>query len=225
LSHRAGSFGVPQILIDPNDRGDTSGTISVNIVPEKTRKYGFVPNFALCKPGDLILSHPLSSGFLDRRIVRTQIRAGFDAEHARWTHAAVFLYEDLIVEAVPHDGVITRTLYSDIPDSVLRVRRRPGLRDEERYKIALCAQRMLGSRYNIRAALSIGWRARSGLWDRDWFPSIGPVIICSKVFYDAHVEITRSLLRDCPMTDLVMPAHLSATSDLEDVHISWLKLN
>jgi len=216
---------VPQTIIDPKNRGNHSGTISVNIVPGKTRKYGFVPDFGLCKPGDLILSHSLSSSFLDRQIVKTQSRAGFDAEHARWTHAAVFLYEDFVVEAVPGDGVITRTLYSDIPNSVLRVRRRPDLRDEERYKIALCAQRMLGSRYNIRAAFSMGWRARSGLWDRAWFPSIGPVMICSKVFYDAHVEITRSLLKDCPMTDLVMPAHLSATTDLDDINVPWLKLS
>jgi hypothetical protein len=35
----------------------------------------------------------------------------------------MFLYEDFILEAVPSKGVITRSLYEDIPTSVLRVRR------------------------------------------------------------------------------------------------------
>jgi hypothetical protein len=68
----------------------------------------------------------------------------------------MFLYEDFILEAVPRKGVITRTLYEDIPNSVLRVRRRRDLEVEERYKIALCAQKMLGTRYDPGAALSLG---------------------------------------------------------------------
>jgi hypothetical protein len=131
----------------------------------------------------------------------------------------VFLYQDFVLEAAPWKGVITRSLYSDIPESVLRVRRRPGLQDEDGYKIALCAQRMLGTRYSLRAALFLGWRASRGNWDRAWFPSQTRAVICSKVFYDAHAEITRTLLKDCPITDLVTPAHLSATNDLPDIHI------
>src|SRR5262249_23130032 len=181
-----------QIIIDPTRKPRTTGgTVSITPIPNKARQFGFVPDLRRCKAGDLILSCSVKPGFLERHIYCIQTRAGFSAEDSRWTHAAVFLYEDFIVEAVPLRGVISRTLYSDIPESVLRVRRSPGLHDNERYKIALCAQRMLGTRYNIKAALSLGWRAfLSGMWDRAWFPSINSVIICSKVFYDAHVEIT-----------------------------------
>jgi hypothetical protein len=175
-------------------------------------------------PGDLVLSKAISPGWVERRISNAQTLAGADPEHSCWTHAAVFLYEDFIVEAVPWRGVITRTLYSDIPESILRVRRRPNLQSDERYKIALCALRMLGSRYNIDAVLSLGMRSISGLWNRSWVPQMSRVAICSKVFHDAHLEITRTLLKDCPIGDLVMPAHLSATSDLEDVEIPWLRL-
>jgi hypothetical protein len=218
---------MPQLIIDPGDAPQTaSGTVSITPIPKKTRQFGFVPDLRCCKAGDLILSHSVSPGFLDRQITHAQIKAGFSTDDSRWTHAAVFLYEDFVVEAVPWKGVVTRSLYSDIPESLLRVRRRPDLEDAERYKIALCAQRMLGTRYNYKAALSLGWRALlSGVWDRAWFPSINSVIICSKVFYDAHVEITRKLLHGCPISDLVMPANLSATSDLEDILPPWVRLN
>jgi hypothetical protein len=215
---------VPQFVIDPADHGNPVATSSLSVLPPSARNFGYVPDFSFCKPGDLILFCSTNPGFIDRQIARTQSLIGLADEHARWTHAAVFLYEDFIVEAVPNDGVVTRSLYLDVPQSILRVRRCPDLQNEDRYKIALCAQRMLGSRYNAGVAISAGLRARFGVWDRFWFRVARPTIVCSKVFYDAHVEITRTLLADCPLDDLVTPAHLSATSGLEDVHVTWLKV-
>jgi hypothetical protein len=215
---------VQQIVIDPASRGNPVDTARVNVLPPNVRKFGFVPDFSRCRPGDLILSFSVEPGFVERQIAQTQDRIGLGKEHTRWTHAAVFIYEDWILEAVPWKGVITRSVYSDIPDSVLRVRRCPGLVDEERYKIALCAQRMLGSRYDTAVVLSAGLKAQFSGWDRVWFPVARPTIACSKVFYDAHAEITQKLLQGCPLDDLVTPAHLSATQGLEDVHIPWLKV-
>lgn len=136
----------------------------------------------------------------------------------------MFLYDDLVVEAVPFPGVRTRSLYLDIPSRILRIRRRPNLAVEERYKIALRALRMLGSRYGLRAALSIGWRSQVGIFNRVGTPTFGPVIICSKVYHDAYVEITRTLLQGCSIDAPITPAHLSATTDLEDIALSWLQV-
>src|SRR5262249_1623900 len=108
-------------------------------------------------------------------------------------------------------------------------RRRPNLEDEEEskikgYKIALCAQRMLGTRYGYSAVLSLGWRSIfTQMWNRNWRPSFKAAVICSQVVYDPHAEITLGLLQGCPLRD-VMPAHLSATSSLEDIYIPWVKL-
>jgi hypothetical protein len=216
---------MPQLTIDPDNRGNSVGRISINLLPEKTRRFGFVPDLGLCCPGDLILSYSRLRDKIGELIADTQDQAGFAAEHSRWTHAAVFLYKDFIVEAAPQGGVQSRSLYEDIPDSVLRIRRRPGLSDVDRYKIALCALRMQGLRYSKRIAFWAGLRARSGLWNRSGYVGTERAIICSKVFYDAFVEITRSLLRDCPVNEPVFPAHLSATIDLEDIAIPWLQLN
>jgi hypothetical protein len=219
-----------QITIDPTNAEATETVSIITPIPPRARKFGFVPDLRRCEAGDLILSFSISPNFAERQIIRAQTAAGLGADDSRWTHAAVFLYQDFILEAVPRKGVITRSLYSDIPDSVLRVRRRPNLQNEEGYKIegykiALCAQRMLGTRYDISGALSLGWRSRfKQMWNRDWRPPLfKAAVICSQVVYDAHAEITLGLLEGCPLRD-VMPAHLSATSSLEDICIPWVKL-
>jgi hypothetical protein len=120
--------------------------------------------------------------------------------------------------------MITRSLYRDVPDSILRVRRFPNLPNEVRYEITLCALRMLGLRYSTKVAISAGWQAKFSPMDL-LFPTIGPTILCSKVYYDAHVEVTRRQLQGCSIIELTMPAHLSATSDLDDVAIPWLRVS
>ncbi len=214
-----------QLVIDRSKHGEPQQTISITRIDPKVRQFRYVPNLALCQPGDLVLSRSISPGFIDRQIRSAQSKIGLGDDHSCWTHAAVFLYEDFIVEAVPGEGVITRSLYPDILDSILRIRRCPGLTAEQRYKIALCAQRMLGLRYDAGVALSSGLRAALGLWDRAWFPRYAKTILCSMVYYDAHVEITRSLFKDCPLSELITPGHLSATTDLADINVPWLKLS
>jgi hypothetical protein len=215
---------MPQLVIDPNNRGNLAGVKTIVQLPPKVRGFAFVPDFEKCKAGDLILSSSIRPDLVEYQIVQTQLKAGFTSDDSRWTHAAVYLYEDFILEADPKMGVRSRSLYSDIRDSRFRVRRRSGLTDEERYRIALCAQRMLGMRYDLGAALSLGVKARvSEMWNRYWAPPMKTVAICSQVFYDAHTEITRHLLTGCP-NNFVMPAHLSATVDLDDVYVPWLRL-
>jgi len=215
---------VAQKIIDPGNLGTLVKEVSVDILPDSARKFGHVPDFSQCKAGDLILFRRPSPDFFARKISWIQARGGFAPEDNCWTHAAVFLEEDFVVEAVPGPGVQTRSLYSDIPHRILRVRRRIQLSEIDRYRIALRALRMFGARYSSGAALSLGWEMYAGLWNRIGFSKFGTVVICSKVFYDAYTEITRSLLKGCPIDTPVTPAHLSATSDLEDVDVGWLKL-
>jgi hypothetical protein len=220
---------MPQLIVDPDNRGDPVGQKSIaRLDDQRTRTLGFVPDLGRCKAGDLILSRSVSPGFVDNRIASSQGTAGFASEHARWTHAAVYLYEDFIVEADPWRGVHSRSFYLDVPSNIFRVRRRPDLTDEQRYQIALCALRMLGFRYDFGRALSLGLRALKVLLLRTpWYryrETRRATFICSTVFFDAHTEITRHLFAGCPVSDVVMPAHLSATPDLEDIFVPWLQL-
>jgi hypothetical protein len=158
---------MPQLIVDPNNRGVPVGQKSIAQLRPKTRRFGFVPNLALCQPGDLVLFSSVSPDWTDRLISGAQDRAGFAEDDSRWTHAAVYLYEDFIVEADLWGGVRSRSLYTDVPECCFRVRRRPDLDLEDRYKIALCAQRMLGARYGFRSAFSLGLRTwMSAMWNR-----------------------------------------------------------
>jgi hypothetical protein len=213
---------LPQLEINPYRRGRLVHGPPISKIPEHIREFGYIPDFSQCLPGDLVLFRDPNRSLTGYFVTRAQRQ--FANSHARWTHAAVFLYDDLIVEAVPNGGVRTRSLYDDIPNRILRVRRDESITEIDRYRIALRAQSMLGNRYSFRAAISIGWNSRNGILHGFGSPSLGRVIICSRVFHDAYAEITEKLLDGCILTGPITPAHLSATRDLNDVRVGWIRV-
>jgi hypothetical protein len=170
----------------------------------------------------LILSQGIRPDWIERSISDAQTQGGFAGTDSVWTHAAVFLYDTLIAEAVPRFGVRVRSLYDDVLLCLLRVRR-PRVTEEQRAHIALRAVATLGTPYGNVAALQFGRRMHYGLWNPAALISYGRKLICSKVYFDAHIEIAKIPLAGCPLNGLVSPAHLSATNDLDDVLIPLVR--
>jgi hypothetical protein len=213
-----------QKVLDPTAPIEAAGEISIAVLPAAARKFNFVPDVKPCLPGDLVLSRAAGAAGASGSITEAQHSAGFAPEHAAWTHAAVFLYDDMVVEAVPRRGVLQRSIYEDVPDRVLRIRRRTTLAETDRLKLALRALSMLGKRYSHWGVIQLGMHLLGGLWNRDAFAGNRHVVICSEVFHDAFAHVTRGTLSGCPVNTPITPAHLSFTPDLEDVDVSWLKL-
>jgi hypothetical protein len=216
---------LPQIEIDPaRAKADFLGEARIPILPPTTRDFGFVPNLGQLMPGDLILSRNTSPGFIDSRIAAAQRGGGFSPSDARWTHAAVFVYEDLIVEALPFKGIVQQSLYCYVPTEIMRVRRKPDLSDGDRLKIAFYAMKNLGKRYGHGDALAVGVDLAKGLWSKGALTTNRFIVICSQLYFDAILEVTHRRLANCPTESPTTPAHLSATTDLLDIKVDWHRI-
>jgi hypothetical protein len=213
---------MPQEILDPADLNTTAEAVSVPLLPARVRAFGRVPSVDVLEPGDLILYG--GAGKLGKWIVAAQSKAGFAAEDARWTHAAVYLDDGFLVEAVVRGGVLQRSIYDDVCDRPMRFRRVPNLSDVDRYRIALRALSRLGRSYSTARIPSLGRHLWKGLWNGSSSPDQKGIVICSQVYHDAIVEIIRSYLHDCPVDAAVTPAHLSCSTSLVDIKVAWRRL-
>jgi hypothetical protein len=213
---------MPQEIPDPAHANSADEAVSVLLLPARVREFGYVPAIDALAPGDLILYG--GTGKLGQWIVVAQSKAGFANEDARWTHAAVYLDDGLLVEAVPQGGVVQRSIYDGIGDRPMRFRRMPDLPDTDRYRIALRALSQLGRRYSTFQIPSLRRRLLKGLLNRAPGPDQKGIVICSQVYHDAIVEITRSYLQGCPVDAPVTPAHLSCSKSLTDLKVGWRRL-
>ena len=107
-----------QRILDPSDATSAVNAVSFSILPHSARRFGFLPDISKLLPGDVVLSRATQSPQTLNPIAVSQTAAGFSPEHAQWTHAAVVLLEDMLVEAVLTQGVIQRTIYTDVPNRI-----------------------------------------------------------------------------------------------------------
>lgn len=213
---------MPQLVLDPNKVADATRITSVPLLSPKTRKFGFVPDIADLLPGDLVLYSDTDTVGL--AISGAQRVSGFAAEHARWTHVAVYLDEGFVVEAVPLHGVVQRNIFEGIPAGLMRFRRILSLSETDRYRIALRALSRLGLTYSITRVPKLSLAMIGGLWKRRPAPDEKGIVICSQIYHDSVVEITRSYLSQCPVDAAVTPAHLSCSGSFIDLNVEWLRL-
>src|ERR1700693_4303524 len=65
-------------------------------LPQELLDSGLVPDFDVLHPGDLILVKASQPDFISKQIEKLQA-LGYGSEHAAWTHAAIYLGDELML--------------------------------------------------------------------------------------------------------------------------------
>ncbi|WP_287130210.1 hypothetical protein [Candidatus Cyanaurora vandensis] len=129
----------PQIVLDPQDRQTSNQytSSSIDLILPLTRQLGLYPNTDDWLPGDLLLVGQIERNWTHEQIFKYQMTGGYPKEHARWGHAAIYLGDGEICEAMP-TGVQHRSIENYIDGKwLLRVRRDPLLNDSDRWRIVI----------------------------------------------------------------------------------------
>jgi Permuted papain-like amidase enzyme, YaeF/YiiX, C92 family len=115
-----------------------------------------VPNFSEWQLGDIVLV--ASDGSLGSRLVTTAQATSRNAlvrEAARFTHAAVYVGDGMLIDAAVQDGVLRRSVWHYCQRRALTLRRLPStaIPDADVADIAKAATRHLGEAYSLSAAV------------------------------------------------------------------------
>lgn len=187
-------------------------------VPKSVRSHGRVIDPTLLEPGDLLLVCKKEPAWISRKIQQYQEEM-FDGEHACWHHAVVSGGGFEICEAMPTGVKACEYWHYMTGEYEIKLRRLKRATAEQRSLLAYYAATMVKTSYGfltifaIRDALSKGSN-----WKRTIFRSKG--IICSQLYFEACMRIGY-LLVNIPQ-DRVCPAHLSASSQMEDLPLRWV---
>ena len=217
---------MPQWLLDPRDTSSATQPASVpTTLPKDVREFGFIPDFKLWLPGDLLLFSAVKPNRAQRAIVDAQLRLGYAQEHAKWHHAAVYIGDLHLCEAV-FRGVRYHPVTDMFLGSRLRVRRNSQLTNEERFRIAIRSLMRLARPYDFWSVMLSGMRSLNTAFGRAFSRELrtrGNAVICSRLYHEAYMEVTSQALSVDTDRD-VLPADLSACGELVDVEALWAKL-
>lgn len=206
-------------------------------LPLVARRTGRVLDLSALLPGDLLLFRSVSEplDYVSSHIVSAQLQGGLAQEHAKWTHAAVYLGDDEhICEAnfgiagYPN-GIIMRSAHTYCDGQhAIRARRPKSLDDKQRLRVALGALSNLNKGYSFSQIWDFYRAARSGrsFWlTTPRGPRIATrALVCSTLYQDAlNFAYQGATVR---LGNLCTPAHLSASSDFEsnDPTLAWLEI-
>ena len=176
-----------------------------------------MPNFSEWRPGDIVLVE--AAGFMGA-IVQAGQAAGASRSLAlasRWSHAAVFIGNGILVDAALGTGVQQCSVWNYCQHRALTVRRidDPAIPGADIAKIPRCAVSHLGEPYSVVQVVL----AKLG-WPNAQAPN-AQAVYCSTFAALVIAEATGFELASNPQWQPLFPSTLSAHSDLSVVPLEW----
>jgi len=216
-----------QCYLDPRRTEDiTEEWIPPGPIPGKVRQFGFYPNVDDWLPGDLILVSNIQPNWTHHVIERVQRLGGYSENDARWHHAAVYLGSNGEICEADVGGVIHSSINRyNTGRHLIRVRRDPDIESDKRWRIAIRSLTKLKQGYAYGYLIHLLFLARSGFDKLNFKFNELPkkTKICSQLYKDAYTPITNKMLEN-PQSGEITPAFLSFTRQLQDVSVTWKKI-
>ena len=205
-------------IIDP----PRAARLSDRAIPKSVRDHGSTVDPDTLEPGDLLLISKKKKPWISRKIVEFQAQM-FAPEHARWHHAVVSGGRFEICEATTR-GVTAGEYWKYMTGEYdIKVRRLKDAIADERSRVAYYAATHVRTKYAFGNLLGIGRALIGGnTWHRGRIVRSDGVV-CSQLYFESCLRISIPLF-DIP-SDLVCPAHLSASEQMIDVPVSWVDLD
>lgn len=215
----------PYLFLDPrNAAAEAAGSYPPTTpLPPHVRQFGYVPDESLLLPGDLVLTSAINPSFGSRAIINVQTDGGHDPEDARWHHAAVYLGEMVVCEAQVWGGVRITSLYDYVGGHLLRFRRDPNLSGDDRWKLVVHAMYRLSDPYSVWALVRLWFQSQIGFWHPYARYKSVEALVCSELYSKAYTLTTGKLLVRGTL-GITIPAALSFTPLLTDMHVTWLRI-
>lgn len=193
---------------------------STAMLPKDLRKLGAAPDFSSLLPSDVILYSSIADQKSSREI--TEAQSQFSEFHRKWTHAALYLGQNRIIEAIPFGGAKLSNIFAEVASHRMRVRRMPGLDESARFQIALEAATQLGAGYNWLGLVPLSRRLKN---PRNWkVPSYSKSKYCSQLCENAYLFGSNKSLVGKYIGEDLSPAHISASTALEDIEVIWKRI-
>jgi hypothetical protein len=203
-------------------------------LPLMTRKFGKVLNLNDLMPGDLLLTREITPDKISAQISEVQSKGGYSTSDSVWTHAAMYVGDDIhVVEAtfdnITSGGNVRLTKLDTYCDGkyALRFRRSKFISNErEGWRICVCALKRLGDPYDIPFITEMWCKVvwgKNGFYN-DYFKEgfTKKAVVCSTLYAEAYSEATRRILGE--VNGICVPAWLSAADDFLDIEVGWMKI-
>lgn len=160
------------------------------VIPEGAPSAAAIANASAWSLGDVLLFEAVGSSHV---IAWVQARRQYSRSAAKWSHAAIYVGDGLIVEAIKGVGVVSRGLHAySVERCVLRLHC-GRLTAAERAGVVEEARKQVGQPYSSKKVyyLAASLLARRGRYERrrteDEIRRVEALIVCSDVIQMAYI--------------------------------------